>query len=321
MTTSPGRSARPARPATCRIVCASRSWLRGSVPNSPWSAFSTPTSVTRGKSWPFVEHLRADQDVDVRPLATSSSTRRQRAFAAACCRGPAAPIARAAETAPRARRRRAACLRRPRSARRRTSGTTIRACACGAAVMAAQLARARVHRETRVAARALLARPCSSGQNSAGAKPRRFKNSSTWLPAARCCADRGDERRRQRLAARVPLQVDDPHARHARRADPPRHLELAIAPLRRALREALERRRRRAEHAPARRAGCARTTARSRARIAEAALLLVRGVVLLVDDDRARPRAAARTPPTACRRRAAPRRAHARATRRSARAR
>ena len=61
----------PARPATCTIVCASRSPARKSALNRPWSAFSTTTSVTFGKSWPLVSicvptRMRTSLAVDAR---------------------------------------------------------------------------------------------------------------------------------------------------------------------------------------------------------------------------------------------------------------
>ncbi len=150
-----------------------------------------------------------------------------------------------------------------------------------AAVMTAQRARARVHREPSVAARALQ-RVLALGAEERGREAAPVQEQQHLVAGREVLADRGDERRRQRLAARVLLEVDDPHARHARRADPPRHLELAIAALLR-VREALERRRRGREHhghaEPAR--AHDREIAR---RVTKAALLLVRSVVLLVDD-------------------------------------
>ena len=64
MIASPGRSPRPARPATCVSNWNVRSADRKSARPRPTSAEITPTSVHVGKIVPLGDHLRADQDVD-----------------------------------------------------------------------------------------------------------------------------------------------------------------------------------------------------------------------------------------------------------------
>ncbi len=53
MIASPGSSPRPARPTTCVSSWNVRSAARKSARPRPTSAETTPTSVTRGKSWPL----------------------------------------------------------------------------------------------------------------------------------------------------------------------------------------------------------------------------------------------------------------------------
>src|SRR6185295_570445 len=118
--------------------------------------------------------------------------------------------------------------------------------ALGAAVMTAQRTGARVHGETGVAARAL-ERVLAFGTEERRREAAPVQEQQHLVAGGEVLADRGHERGRQRLPARVLLQVDDPHARHARGADAPRHLELVIA-LKPGVREALERRRRGGEH-------------------------------------------------------------------------
>ena len=62
ISTSPGLLPRPARPATCTMVCARRSAARKSVLNRPWSAFSTTDQRDVREVVALGHHLRADQD-------------------------------------------------------------------------------------------------------------------------------------------------------------------------------------------------------------------------------------------------------------------
>src|SRR5262249_42794905 len=97
-----------------------------------------------------------------------------------------------------------------------------------AAVMAAQCARARVGRDPRVAARALQ-RVLALGAEQRRSEPAPIQEQQPLVAGREVLADRRDQRRRQSLPARVLLEVDDSQARHAGRADSPRHLELAVA--------------------------------------------------------------------------------------------
>jgi hypothetical protein len=73
ISTSPGFSPRPARPATWMMVWATRSGARKSVLNKPWSALSTTTRVTLGKSWPLVT-ICVPTRMRASPLATRLTT-------------------------------------------------------------------------------------------------------------------------------------------------------------------------------------------------------------------------------------------------------
>ena len=236
----------------------------------------------------------------MRPLATSSSTAASAPLRRVTSRS-SRPIARAGEQRARARRRRAGCPRRPRSrspaARRADPFERL----LGAAVMAAQRARARVHREPRVAARALRA-SCTRAER---ARARSRGGSGTAAPG---CRPRDARRSRRpaasrRLAARVRVQVDDPHARHARASRSAAATRACDSGPARAFAKLSSD----GVAEPSTTGTLESLRAHDREiarRVSEAALLLVRSVVLLVDDRSGRPRAAARTPPTACRRRA-----------------
>ena len=111
-------------------------------------------------------------------------------------------------------------------------------------------------------------------------------------------AERGEERRRQRIPGLAP-QVDDAHLRQRPRDAAAEHDPLERLPRLRARRRGTED----GDGALERRA-----LRRDRARVvARVRLLLVRRVVLLVHADDARATAPARTPPSARRRRPAPR--------------
>ena len=79
----PASCSRPARPATCTMVCASRSAARKSVLNSPWSALSTTTSEHAGKVMSLGDHLRADQNARL----AAADTRRECASSSRGSRG------------------------------------------------------------------------------------------------------------------------------------------------------------------------------------------------------------------------------------------
>ena len=80
-----GRSARPARPATCTSSCASFSPARKSAENRPSSMPTTTTSVRSRQVVALGQHLRADQDAGLRRRVRRSASQARRD--GRCCRG------------------------------------------------------------------------------------------------------------------------------------------------------------------------------------------------------------------------------------------
>ena len=190
------------------------------------------------------QHLRADQNLDVARFDVVQHG------------GERALAARAVAIEPRDARRR--------EQRGELVADALRAGADGdslAAARAARPARAGARRRSDGSARRPLSRarscarrsvgiarsPCSCGQNNAGAKPRRFRNSSTWLPAVRCwpiAATNGvDSACRLAWRFRSTTRTRGAPALPMRRGS----AQLPVAALRRVV-ERLERRRRGAEH-------------------------------------------------------------------------
>ena len=130
------------------------------------------------------QHLRADQDLDVARLDVVRARLRARPCGS-CCRDRGARCA-PRETAPRARRRRAACRRRRRCARCRTCAHGQSSAVPRRSDGSGRRPPSRAPSCARRSAALLAALHC--GQNSAGAKPRRFRNSNTWLPAVKVLA-------------------------------------------------------------------------------------------------------------------------------------
>ena len=120
-------------------------------------------------------------------------------------------------------------------------------------------------------------------QKRLGAYPRRFKNTMIWPPALQVLRHRLHRRRRQSLFGGVPAQIHQRHSRRLRRPGALRQQVFEVAPGRRIF-QGFERWRRGAQDDGHRRTAGAdhREIAR---RIAKSFVLLVRGVVLLVDDD------------------------------------
>ncbi len=151
-----------------------------------------------------------------------------------------------------------------------------------AAMMAAQLRGAPVQRHTGVAVRAGR-HPAAGIAEQRRRVPAPIEEHDHLAARGEVRGNRLDRRLRQALVARVSLQVDENHARRARRARPLRQRVRRIAPLGGIL-QRFERWRRRTQHDRHRRALCAQHAEVAR-RVAEAFLLLVGGVVLLVDDE------------------------------------
>ena len=216
----------PPGPRPARSFAPAARGCAGRCRTDPWSAFSTPTSVTRGKSWPFVS-ICVPIRISVAPLSTSPSTAASvplRLVASRSRRATRALGKSASSSSP------TRCVPAPTAIRSLPQVRQAqRACARCAAVMAAQLARLFACTVIRASQRAHSSTLLHCGQNNAGAKPRRFKNSSTWLPAARCRSIARDERRGERLALACRFKIEDAHLRLTGRADAPRHVELAVA--------------------------------------------------------------------------------------------